>query len=53
MQRKDLRRRGLRWLTLGPDGQAFVLMQHVILVRWKCKDCSLTFTQYPEFRPSL
>ena len=51
---KDLRRRNLRLLTTCSVTKLIVVvLRVVILVRWQCTACKLTFTDYPDFRPSL
>ena len=54
MRRKDFRRRGLSYLMpLGLTNMVLVVTGDLILVRWRCKVCKFTFTDYPDFRPSL
>ena len=54
MRRKDLRRRGLSYLMpLGLTNMVFVVTRYLILVRWRCKACRFTFTDYPDFRPTV
>lgn len=54
VRRKDLRRRGLRYLTpCSLTDMLLVATQCLILVRWQCKVCKFTFTDYPDFRPSI
>jgi hypothetical protein len=51
---KDFRRRGVRYLdTSAASKQSFVVNEAIILIRWTCKACNFTYTDYPDFRPSL
>lgn len=53
-RRKDMRQRGLWFLEWCKTvGQVVVTSQAVTLVRFKCKFCGFTATEYPHFRPSL
>jgi transposase-like protein len=53
MKRKDLRRRNLRFLSAGVANLLVVMSRSVVLVRWQCTSCKFTFTDYPDFRPTL
>ena len=54
MRRKDFRRRGLRYLSpCSLPNLLFVVTAYLILVRWRCKVCKFTFTDYPDFRPAI
>lgn len=49
--RKDVRRRKLRYLRLNPlTAILHVAIMAIRLVRWKCRLCKYTFTDYPDFR---
>ncbi len=54
LRRKDFRRRGLRYLSAcHVTNQPIVVRQAIVLVRWQCKSCKFTFTDYPDFRTPL
>lgn len=54
MRRKDFRRRGFKYLMpLGLTNMVFVVIGFLILVRWQCKACKFTYTDYPDFRPAV
>lgn len=54
VRRKDFRRRVLRYLkSCRLTNMLVVVAQPLILVRWQCKVCKFTFTDYPDFRPSV
>ncbi len=53
-RRKDIRRRNLRFISnCVTTLQTVVMHQPILLVRWQCKKCKFTFTDYPDFRPTL
>lgn len=54
LRRKDMRQRQVRfWEVCSTTGLIMVISQLVTLVRWRCKACGFTATQYPHFRPSV
>lgn len=54
MHRKDCRRRTINYLTpCSLTNLILVASAYLILVRWRCKACKFTYTDYPDFRPSL
>lgn len=44
----DLRRRKMRWIKGNQ-----VVYEEIWLARWRCRECGLSFTDYPDFRPAI